>query len=170
LKALFNWGTRLEVDDSKQNTVLFGEQRMNIASLDSLDAALVEPREVFRPAIAAGAKFIMLVHNHPSGDYTPSDKNIHLTQKLCMCNKILGIEVIDYIITGFSDNVNLKDRELEAVEKPLFLNLPHSIFMPIIQMGLGVFMGAPLIFFLFLFLGGLDSVFHSYPLEIDSLR
>jgi len=59
---------------------------------------------------------------------------------------------------------------IEAVEKPLFLNLPHSIFVPIIQMGLDVFMGAPLIFFLFPFFGGLGSVFHSYPLEIDSLR
>jgi len=77
-------------------------------SLGSLDAALVEPREVFRPAIAANAKFIVIVHNHPSGDPTPSKEDALLTQQLCMCGAILGIEVLDHIVIGFSDHVSLK--------------------------------------------------------------
>ena len=77
-------------------------------SLGSLDAALVEPRNVFRPAIAANAKSIVIVHNHPSGDPTPSKEDALLTQQLCMCGAILGIEVLDHIIIGFSGHVSLK--------------------------------------------------------------
>lgn len=58
-------------------------------SLGSLDAALVEPREIFRPAIAANAKFIVILHNHPSGDPTPSKEDALLIQQLCMCGAIL---------------------------------------------------------------------------------
>ena len=79
-------------------------------SLGSLDAALVEPRQVFRPAIATQAKSIILVHNHPSGDPTPSEHDILLTQELCLCGKVLGIKVLDHIIIGFSDQVSLKDQ------------------------------------------------------------
>jgi DNA repair protein RadC len=81
-------------------------------SLGSLDAALVEPRDVFRPAITAGAPFIIVVHNHPSGDPTPSDQDILLTQQLCLSGKILGIEVVDHIIIGFSDHISLKEKKL----------------------------------------------------------
>jgi len=80
-------------------------------SLGTLDAALVEPRDVFRLAIAANAKFIVVVHNHPSGNPAPSKEDALLTQQLCMCGAILGIEVLDHIVIGFSDHVSLKDRE-----------------------------------------------------------
>lgn len=82
-------------------------------SLGSLDAALVEPREVFRPAIAAKAKFIVIVHNHPSGDPTPSKEDVLLTKQLCTCGVILGIEVLDHIIIGFSGHVSLKEEGLK---------------------------------------------------------
>lgn len=81
-------------------------------SLGSLDAALVEPRQVFRPAIAAQAKFIILVHKHPSGDPTPSEHDILLTQELCLGGKVLGIEVLDHINIGRSDHVSMKDQKL----------------------------------------------------------
>ena len=77
-----------------------------------MDKALVEPREVFRPAIRAHAKFIILVHNHPSGDPSPSKEDLQLTVKLCMSGEILGINVLDHIIIGFSDHVSFKDKEL----------------------------------------------------------
>ena len=80
-------------------------------SLGSLDAALVHPREVFRPALTAGATSLILVHNHPSGDPTPSEQDIFLTKQLCMGGKIVNIEVTDHIIIGFSDHVSLKDQK-----------------------------------------------------------
>lgn len=86
--------------------------RQQIVSLGSLDATMVHPRDVFRPAIAYTAASIILVHNHPSGDPTPSDQDILLTQQLCMCGKVLGIDVLDHVIIGTSDYVSLKHREL----------------------------------------------------------
>ena len=83
-----------------------------IISVGSLDKALVEPREVFRPAIAHAAASIILVHNHPSGDPTPSEQDILLTQQLCMCGKVLGIEVIDHVIIGISGYSSFKKRNL----------------------------------------------------------
>ena len=81
-------------------------------SLGSLDATIVHPREIFRPAVAAGAKYIVLVHNHPSGDPEPSKQDILLTQKLFMSGKILDIEVLDHIIIGFPDYLSMKDKGL----------------------------------------------------------
>jgi len=87
---------------------LINHQRV---SLGSLNASLVEPREVFRPALTTGAKYIVLVHNHPSGDPEPSDQDILLTKQLCMCGVILGIDVLDHIIIG-SNHVSMKDQKL----------------------------------------------------------
>jgi DNA repair protein RadC len=81
-------------------------------SLGSLDVALVHPREIFRPAIAAGAASLILVHNHPSGDPKPSEQDIALTKQLYMGGKIISIEVTEYIIIGLQDHVSLKDKEL----------------------------------------------------------
>jgi DNA repair protein RadC len=83
-----------------------------IISIGSLDKALVEPREVFRPAIAHAAASLILVHNHPSGDPEPSKEDILLTQQLCLCGKILGIEVVDHVIIGISGYSSLKKRNL----------------------------------------------------------
>lgn len=77
-------------------------------SLGSLDAALIEPRDVFRPAIAAHAKFIVIVHNHPPGDPTPSEEDALSTEQLCTCCSILGIEVLEHIVIGSSGYVSLK--------------------------------------------------------------
>jgi DNA repair protein RadC len=81
-------------------------------SLGSLDSALVRPREVFRPAVTAGAKSIIIVHNHPSGDPEPSDEDIQQTRRLGMCGVIVDIDVVDYVIIGFSEHVSMKEREL----------------------------------------------------------
>ena len=93
--------------DSKKRLI-----RCQTVSLGSLDKALVEPRDVFRPAIAARAESIILVHNHPSGDPTPSKDDIQLTVKLSLSGEILGINILDHIIIGFSDHVSFKDKEL----------------------------------------------------------
>ena len=79
-------------------------------SLGSLNEALVYPRDVFRPAISFSAASIILVHNHPSGDPTPSDEDIALTKQLCMCGKMLDIPVMDHIIVGSQGYTSLKKK------------------------------------------------------------
>ena len=65
-----------------------------------LDTILVHPREVFRSAIAARAAAIVLVHNHPSGDPSPSDADIKVTRDLIRAGQLLKIEVLDHVILG----------------------------------------------------------------------
>ena len=66
----------------------------------TLDASLVHPREVFRPAIADCASAVILAHNHPSGDSTPSREDIEVTKRLIDAGKILGIRVLDHLVIG----------------------------------------------------------------------
>ena len=65
-----------------------------------LDSSLVHPREVFKPAIQANCQKIILAHNHPSGDPTPSPQDIKVTKQLVKAGEILGIKVVDHIIIG----------------------------------------------------------------------
>lgn len=69
-------------------------------SRGSLDATLVHPREVFKAAILANAAAIILTHNHPSGDPTPSPDDVVLTQRLVGAGELLGIDVLDHVIIG----------------------------------------------------------------------
>jgi DNA repair protein RadC len=66
----------------------------------TLDTLLVHPREVFRAALLAHAAAIILVHNHPSGDPTPSEADIRVTRDLIRAGQLLKIEVLDHIILG----------------------------------------------------------------------
>lgn len=66
----------------------------------TLDASLVHPREVFRPAIADAAAAVLLVHNHPSGDATPSREDHKVTERLRDAGTIIGIQVLDHIVVG----------------------------------------------------------------------
>ncbi|MCX7722267.1 MAG: DNA repair protein RadC [Verrucomicrobiae bacterium] len=66
----------------------------------TLDTLLVHPREVFRHAITANAAAIVLVHNHPSGDPTPSEADIRITRELVRAGQLLKIEVLDHIVIG----------------------------------------------------------------------
>ena len=69
-------------------------------SLGSLNASVVEPREVFKAAITASAAGMILAHNHPSGDPTPSSEDIAITRRLVKAGELLGIAVHDHIILG----------------------------------------------------------------------
>jgi len=69
-------------------------------SVGSLTASLVHPREAFRAAIAAAASAVLFVHNHPSGDPTPSAEDNDLTRRLWEGGKLLGIRVLDHVILG----------------------------------------------------------------------
>lgn len=72
----------------------------SLISLGTLDTILVHPREVFRPAIVAGAAVIVLAHNHPSGDPTPSEADIKVTRDLIRAGQIVKIELLDHLVVG----------------------------------------------------------------------
>lgn len=69
-------------------------------SVGSLNASIVHPRELFKTAVQASAASIVVVHNHPSGDPTPSGADIQLTRRLVKAGDILGIEVLDHVVVG----------------------------------------------------------------------
>jgi DNA repair protein RadC len=74
-----------------------------------LDSALIHPREVFRPAVSEGAAGIILVHNHPSGDPTPSAEDRSVTRQLGSAGRALGIPVLDHIVLGRGAYASLAD-------------------------------------------------------------
>jgi DNA repair protein RadC len=76
--------------------------RVVIVSEGSMDAAVALPRDVFREATIAGAAAVVLFHNHPSGDPTPSRADIQLTQRLMDAGEIIGIDVLDHLVLADS--------------------------------------------------------------------
>jgi len=83
--------------------------RVEQISQGTLDTILVHPREVFRLAIAAHASAIVLAHNHPSGDPTPSEADIKVTRDLIRAGQLLKIEVLDHVILGRRTTERTKD-------------------------------------------------------------
>ena len=81
----------------------------NLVTLGLLDTCLAHAREVFRPAIVAEGSAVVLIHNHPSGDASPSDADIKVTRDLIRAGQLLKIEVLDHIIIG-DGHVSLKER------------------------------------------------------------
>ena len=72
----------------------------HLITLGLLDASLVHPREVFRTAIQDGAAAILVSHNHPSGDPTPSAEDIRITRQLVEAGKVLDVQVLDHVVIG----------------------------------------------------------------------
>ncbi|MFH0892478.1 MAG: JAB domain-containing protein [Candidatus Falkowbacteria bacterium] len=72
--------------------------KTELVSLGTLNASIVHPREVFRPAIMSRACAIIVLHNHPSGDVSPSESDLELTKRLKNAGQLLGIEVLDHVI------------------------------------------------------------------------
>lgn len=82
-------------------------------SRGTLNASIVHPREVFQRAILQNANSIMLMHNHPSGDPSPSNDDINITKRLIDAGNILGIKVLDHIIIGDEYNyISFKEKNL----------------------------------------------------------
>jgi DNA repair protein RadC len=79
--------------DSKARVI-----RIKLLSVGSIDSTIVHPREVFREAAASAAATIILFHNHPSGDPTPSENDLILTARMIRAGEIMGIDVVDHII------------------------------------------------------------------------
>ena len=78
----------------------------------SLTASIVHPREVFNPAIKNSAAAVILVHNHPSGDPSPSREDIEITQRLVKSSEIVGIKVLDHIIIGDGSHFSFLDKKM----------------------------------------------------------
>jgi DNA repair protein RadC len=84
---------------------------MDNISIGTVNQSLVHPREVFKAAINRRASFIILAHNHPSGDSNPSKEDLIVTEKLMSISKVIGIPIIDHVIVGDSNFMSLKDEE-----------------------------------------------------------
>lgn len=81
-------------------------------SIGTIDASLAHPREIFRPGIEVGASFVIIAHNHPSGDPEPSDADVLLTARVAEVGEIIGIQLMDHIIISRNGWVSLKGKEM----------------------------------------------------------
>jgi DNA repair protein RadC len=87
-----------------------GLLRDRVISQGTLSASLVHPREVFKPAILESAASVILLHNHPSGDPTPSREDIRLTRQLVECARLLDLRIHDHVVIGHGRFVSLAER------------------------------------------------------------
>lgn len=83
--------------------------KVETVSIGSLNASIVHPREILKPAISASAASIILVHNHPTGDPTPSKEDIEFTKRFAKCGELIGIELLDHVIIGAGNFKSLKE-------------------------------------------------------------
>ena len=83
---------------------------MPVISVGTLSASIVHPREVFQAAISHAAASMILVHNHPSGDPTPSSEDIAVTRRMVEAGKVMDIPVLDHIILGDDKFISLKEK------------------------------------------------------------
>jgi DNA repair protein RadC len=105
----------LDIRDKKKEHLLafFLNARQQLicretVSIGTLTASLAHPREIFSPAIGKAAAGIILVHNHPSGDPSPSDEDVRLTQRIRQAGHILGIDLIDHLIVAERGSYSFK--------------------------------------------------------------
>lgn len=107
---------RKERESNKEYCIVFYLNMQNeviskeTISIGSLNANIVHPREVFEPAIRLSAAHIIICHNHPSGDSTPSEEDILLTKRLMKVGDIMGIEILDHVIVTKEKYLSMKER------------------------------------------------------------
>ena len=97
--------------DSKNRVI-----RQVQVSEGSLTASIVHPREVFAPVVRESAAAVLFVHNHPSGDPTPSREDVEITTRLREAGELMGVRVLDHIIIGSGDYVSFVDRGLMGLK------------------------------------------------------
>jgi len=83
---------------------------ISTVSVGSLNSSIVHPREVYKTAIISNSASIIIAHNHPSGNTTPSKEDINITERLKQAGKIIGIELIDHLILGYGEYLSLKEK------------------------------------------------------------
>lgn len=106
----------LEDKEKEHFLIITLDARYHLIGLDNIsigtvNQSLVHPREVFRAAINRRASYIILAHNHPSGDSNPSKEDLFVTENLMNVSKVIGIPIIDHVIVGDSNYMSLKDDE-----------------------------------------------------------
>ncbi len=84
----------------------------DLVSVGTVNETLIHPREVFREAIYKNATYIILAHNHPSGDTSPSEEDIQVTHRLVETGKIIGIPLVDHVILSNDSYTSLKSKDL----------------------------------------------------------
>ena len=109
-------GEMNELTQEVLKVVLLSTKNMIIGTKDvfkgSLNTSIVHPREIFKQAIDKNSSSIIICHNHPSGDPTPSKEDINITLRIKECGNIIGIQLVDHIIIGNNKFVSLKERGL----------------------------------------------------------
>jgi DNA repair protein RadC len=85
---------------------------MDLVSIGSLNQSIVHPREVFKSACLSNAAAILLIHQHPTGDPTPSSEDIAITRRLKEAGEIMGIKILDHIIVGDGEYLSFVERGL----------------------------------------------------------
>jgi len=83
-----------------------------LISMGGLTKSMADPRDIFRIAIKRGAASIVLVHNHPSGNPTPSGLDVEATLKIIESGKLLGIQVVDHIVIGDGNYISMRRKKL----------------------------------------------------------
>jgi DNA repair protein RadC len=85
---------------------------LHVISIGSLNASIVHPREVFKPAIIHSAASLILCHNHPSGDPEPSEEDLSITKRLVEVGELVGIAILDHVILASRGIVSFRSRQL----------------------------------------------------------
>lgn len=106
--------TNVQNDATEMIGVIFMDGRHNIIGFEEvarggLNVCMVRPPEVFRGAIVAGAKGVVLFHNHPSGDPQPSEDDYRITKRLKDVGEVVGVEVLDHLIIGSDSYVSMRE-------------------------------------------------------------
>ena len=114
---VLGWLSEVRVSDREQFVCLHLDARnqvnaLEVVSTGSLNASLVHPREIFKAAILNNAASVILAHNHPSDDSTPSREDIELTRRMVSAGEIMGIEILDHIIAGPTQFLSMKESNL----------------------------------------------------------
>jgi len=89
--------------------------KKEVLGIGILDSSLIHPRELFKEAIKESAKSVILIHNHPSGDCTPSDEDINLTKNLIEAGNLMGINFLDHVVIGKNCFYSFKDDRIVRV-------------------------------------------------------
>ncbi len=118
-RALQRWFLRIDPLERNQEhgfvLILDARNRVtvvDVVGLGTLSSVMIHPREVYRRAITLGAASIVVAHNHPSGDCTPSDADILATERLVQAGHVVGIELLDHIIFSWKGFYSFNEQNL----------------------------------------------------------
>ena len=118
-RALQQWFLRIDPlqRDQEHGFVLILDVRSHVKvveliSLGILNASILHPREVYRRAITLAAASIVIAHNHPSGDCTPSDEDCQITERLVEAGRVIGIDLLDHIIFSRKGFYSFREHDL----------------------------------------------------------